>query len=511
MSINKLKQVFLNDKSKLIFLVIILSALSFNRALKFHLFTDDWYQIIGTLYYPEILKIYFQIHPVNFFEFKFFSPLFKFNPYPWQFLGYLLKVIDSLSMWALIIALTNSKRAALYGCLIFAVFVVGIESVMWPSAHSSPIIIPLINLGFYFWIKSEKSQVNKSYFYSLILFALSILAEPGRSFIVIFLVPIWEFLSVYQKLSIKRALISFLRIILLFLPLGLATLLAQKYFNTASHSSSLFQGLSSISLYKIIQFLENPLFGWTLLLQSFVFWATTIFLFTTTLLLVLFIWKKREGYKITIFLTLWVLLFYLPNFLTQTYGYTNAEWPMESRYYAISAVGVVGLLSYVFSLIKSKYVNWIVALFLMFNLYVTNNLLIKYSGTRSILIHNKIWDKIDKDVLQGEKVSIFMYSGTNFTQRTSLLDWLDTIPFAVRRGITKKEEFPIMTTDKNLIARLICEKGVLRHSPFGDLIQKEPIPLSHVHAWELKNGELENRSDQERDGIKRIAGCLQPK
>lgn len=80
-------------------------------------------------------------------------------------------------------------------------------------------------------------------------------------------------------------------------------------------------------------------------------------------------------------------------------------------------------------------------------------------------------------------------------------------------GIIKKEEFPIMTHDKNLIARFICEKNAPRHSPFGDLIQKEPIPLSHVHAWELKNeqGELENRSDQEREEIKRIASCLQSK
>lgn len=90
-----------------------------------------------------------------------------------------------------------------------------------------------------------------------------------------------------------------------------------------------------------------------------------------------------------------------------------------------------------------------------------------------------------------------------------MLDWKDTIPFAVKRGIIKKEEFPIMTSDKQLIARLICERDVSRHSPFGDIIQKEQIPLSHVHAWELKNGELENRSEQERDGIKKLAKCLQ--
>lgn len=192
-------------------------------------------------------------------------------------------------------------------------------------------------------------------------------------------------------------------------------------------------------------------------------------------------------------------------------SFARSGMGMESRYYAISAVGTVGLLAYLLSLIKSKYINWILVLFLVFNLYVTNNSLIIYSVTRSIQIHNKLWDKIDRDVPQGEKSSIFMYSGTNFTQRTSLLDWKETIPFAVRRRIIKKEEYPIMTSDKNLIAKLVCEKNVVKHTPVGDIIQKEPISLSHVHAWELKNGELEERSEQEKDGIKKLAKCLQEK
>lgn len=503
---NNLKRIFFNDKSKIICLIIVLSALSFNQAFQFHLFTDDWYQIIGTLYYPEILKIYLVLHPGNFFEFKFFAPIFKFNPYPWQFLGYFLKIIDSLSMWALIIALTNSKKAALYVCLIFAVFVVGIESVIWPSAHSSAIIIPLINLGFYFWIKSEKSKINKDFLYSLIFFALSILAEPGRAFIVALLIPIWELLSAYQKSSIRKAFSSLLRIIFFFLFIGIAGTLAQILFNTASQSGSLLPALMSIRFNNIILSLMPLLFGWTLLPKQFTFWLTIIFLLTNLLLLILFIWKKQNIYKVILFLSIWVLLFYLPN-IAQSFA--KSGMPMESRYYVLSAVGTVGLLAYGFSFIKSRYINWIIALFLIFNLYVTNNLLIKYSATRSVQMHNKLWDKIDRDVPQGEKISIFMFSGTNFTQRTSLLDWKETMPFAVKRGIIKKEEYPIMTNDKNLIAKLVCETNVSRHTPVGDFIQQEPIPLSHVHAWELKNGELENRSEQEREGIKKIAKCLQ--
>lgn len=504
---NYIKSKLSTSTAKLFFLTVLLSVLSFNHAFNFHLFTDDWYQILGFLYFPDILTIYLQIHPANFLEFKLFSPLFQFNPFPWQFLGFLLKVIGALSMWPLFIALTDSKKAALYSCLIYAVFVVGIESVIWPSAHSSPIIVPLINLGFYLWIQSGKAQSKSKYLYSLILFCLSILAEPGRAFIVGLLVPFWELLSLYQRFSFKNALVSIIRLFLFFVFIALSAVLVQVLFQTASHSGTLLPALLSIRLDNIITSLMNPLFGWTLLSRQVIYWAAVIFLVINIVLFILFLWKKQNIYKIIVFLSVWVLLFYLPS---MTQYFAKSGLPMESRYHVLSAVGVVGLIAYGFSFIKSKYINWLMLLFLIFNLYVTNNLLLKYSVSRSIQAHDKVWNKIEHDVPKGEIGSVFMYSGENYLHREYLLDYKDTMPFAVRRGITKKEEFPIMTNDKNLIARLVCEKNVSRHSLSGDLIQKEPIPLSHVHAWELKKGgELENRSEQERDGIKKLAKCLQ--
>jgi hypothetical protein len=201
----------------------------------------------------------------------------------------------------------------------------------------------------------------------------------------------------------------------------------------------------------------------------------------------------------------------MANYLSRA-GTELGSSVMESRYYAISAVGVVGLLAYGFSFIKSKYINWILFLFLLFNIYVTNHVLMQYSTFRSIQVMNRIWGKIDQDVPKGELGSVFMFSGENFSLRARILDWQDSIPFIVRRGIVVKEEYPFFTNDKNLIARLICEKNVVKRFPAVDVIQKEPIPLSHVHAWELKkNGELENRSEQERNGILKIAECLPDK
>lgn len=500
-----------NEKAKLISLVVILSAFSFNHAFNFHLYVDDWFQILGALYYPEIIHGagFLGIHPGSVLEITLFAPFFKFNPHPWQLMGYLIKIAQSLSMWPFMIALSKSKRAAFYACLIFAVFVVGIESIIWVSPQASAFNIVLINLGFYFWVKSEGFKSIKYFLFALILFALSILADPGRGFIILPLVLLWEFLSVYQKFSFRRLAFFSLRAVLLLPLIPITTFIFQNYFGVTSNFSQYIKNILLFNFVNLINVLQYPLFGWTLLPRNIVFWATAVSLFILPLLIILFLWKKGETYKIVLFLYIWIFLFYLPNFLTQYFARSGVA--TESRYYAISSVGVVGLLAYGFSFIQSKYINWILGVFLVFNLYVTNNVLKGYSSFRSIQVHNKIWGKIDQDVPKDEKMSVFMYSGENYLRRERFLDWQDTIPFALKRGIIRKEEFPIMTNDKNLIARLICEKNVPRHSPFGNLIQKEPIPLSHVHAWELKNegGELENRSEQERDGIKKIAACLQ--
>lgn len=501
-----------NNKAKLVLLVIILAALSFNHAFNFHLYLDDWYQILGALYYPEVINnaMWLGQHPGSVLEVKIFAPFFKFNPYPWAFIGYLIKIAESLSMWPFMIVLTKSKKAAFYACLIFAVFVIGIESIIWVSPQISSFNLVLINLGFYFWVKSEGFKSLKYFLLALVLFSLSILADPGRGFIILPLVVLWEFSSVYQSFSFKKVALLSLRAILLLPLIYITTFIFHKYFSVTNNFSQYAKNLSLLNFSNLVQILEYPLFGWTLLPKEIIFWATVASLFTIPLFTILFLWKKNEIYKIISFLYLWIFLFYLPNFLTQYFARSGTS--PESRYYAISAVGVVGLLAYGFSFIKSKYINWILILFLVFNMYVTNTVLLRYSTFRSIQKFNKIWDKIDQDVPKGEIGSVFIFSGENYLHREYLLDYQDTIPFALKRGIIKKEEFPIMTNDKNLIARLICEHNVPRHSPFGDLIQKEPIPLSHVHAWVFtKDRELENRSDQERDGIKRIASCLQSK
>lgn len=489
---------------KFVLLVFVLTALSFNHAFNFHLFFDDWIQIMGALYYPEVILRYAKVHPAIALEFKILSPFFQFNPYPWNFVGFLLKGIGALSMWPLMYALTDSKKVAFYSCLIFAVFVVGIESFVWASGSASAIIIPLISFGFYFWIKSARDKLDRNFFVGLFLFALSILAEPGRAFMVIVLASVWELLSLYQHSNLRKISISLSKTFLVFLLAPLAGFIISKFLGINPKPSAVIQQFLSILNYDPIDLLKNLLFGWTLLPEEYKELLTIIYFLVLISALFLFIFKKQNLYKNVIFLSLWISLFYIVNALANPL--TGGS--MESRYYALSAVGVIGFLAYGFSFIKTKYINELLALFLVFNLYVTNNILLHISTYRSVQIFDKVWNKIDQDVPQDEVGSVFMFTGA-FAQRAAILDWNDTIPFSAKRKILAREKQPLFTNDKKLIAQLVCNRSITVLTPLTNAVTKEPIPLSHVHAWELKNGELENRSEQERDGIKKLAKCLQ--
>lgn len=495
-------------------LIIVISFLSFYWAFSYNFLLDDWYQISGALYYPEMLFRYLDIHPISVLEFFSLAGFLKFNPWYWQFWGYLLRIFDSFALTFFVFAVTNSKKAAIYSAFIFVSFVGGIETSTWASAHSSAIVILPICLGFYFWISSEKQKSIKKYFLSVLFFFLSMLAEPGRAFMVVPLAIIWGLFNLYQHF--RSNLLSFiLRNSFLVAILILAKSIIQRFFDIRVDISSYLSGFSWQSFLGLFYSLGNFLSGW-ILIPGFperifprpeVLWFTAIFFLLIFIVLILFIFRKSDKYKILLFLSLWIPLFFLPNWFSQAHIKVGASVVIESRYFAISAIGFAGLFGYLLSNLKGKFGKKILISFIFVNILASAVILKQNWDFRSVDFQNKIWNQIDNDVPKDEKNSIFMFLGTSKV-RTEVLDWADTVPFAVRRGIINKEDYPIFTNDKKLIAELVCKKNVSRPSPFGAMIQPDTIPLSHVHAWDLSDGILTGRSEQEREGVKAIAECL---
>lgn len=327
---------------------------------------------------------------------------------------------------------------------------------------------------------------------------------------VIILASVWEGLSLYQQINLMKMRVSSLKIYLLFSLAPLINSILKEFVDLNVKPSFIILQLFTVFNENQIDLYKNLLFGWTLLSgkisQRFIELFTIAFFVAFFGCLILFLVKKRSLYKNIIFLSLWTLLFYVVN---STRNHLGGEF-MESRYYTLSTVGLVGLLAYGFSLIRSRYVNVLFALFLIFNLYVTNNILLQTATYRSVQNFNKVWDKIEQDVPKGEIGSIFMITGDEGSNRGRIIDGSGsyTIPFSAKRNIIAREDQPVLTNDEKLIAKLICNKGVVIINPLIGNIYKDQMSLSHLHAWEIKNGELENRSGQARESIEKIATCL---
>jgi len=86
-------------KNWLFYLLIIglLSFLSFYPAFNFSFIIDDWYQLWGVFYDRSIIEHYIKSQAPNVaYEFLILAPIFKFNPFYYQIVGYFLKIIDSV-------------------------------------------------------------------------------------------------------------------------------------------------------------------------------------------------------------------------------------------------------------------------------------------------------------------------------------------------------------------------------------------------------------------------------
>jgi hypothetical protein len=120
-----------------------------------------------------------------------------------------------------------------------------------------------------------------------------------------------------------------------------------------------------------------------------------------------------------------------------------------------------------------------------------------------------LWNKINADVPQGEKNSIFMYLGGD-SIRGYVLDWSGSMPFGIKRQMRNREDFPIPSVDHALILDLLCKNGVSRPSVGEWTTQKSRIPISRVHAWEVEQGKITNVSQRERETLMQEAkkiGC----
>ena len=500
-------------KNWLFYLLIIglLSFLSFYPAFNFSFIIDDWYQLWGVFYDHSIIEHYIKSQAPNVaYEFLILAPIFKFNPFYYQIVGYFLKIIDSVFTSLLIYTLTSSKKAAFYAGLIFAASAIGTETFTRISAQNSALLIPTIILGIIFWIQADR-HINFSYKYILaILFIiLSIIGYPGTGIIIIPVIFLYQVLNLIQLPSQRKWKRSLITIAGLGLPLAalrwyMEPMLADRSINLSKHI------LFSLShpFYVVTNFLTsigNLILGWFIHFdESYISLTSSNFLTQIAgyILIVLifltgfnFFHKKSEFTKIVLFFLFWIILFFFPSFFTQThYVEGGIISSVSNRYLAISSIGFISLIAYLISYIKPKYQLITLLLIIGLNIWTSEHGLITSSIYRSQTQQDYLYNLIDQDLPKGdEKTDLLLFLGSDWLKIIEL-DWNGFYPLAVKRNIKKTDDFPTIISSIEQAKNMLCSTN-------------PKFKLTRFYSWEFRNNLLYNVTDKVRQIIRTDKEC----
>lgn len=508
-------------KSYLLFvvLVVILSLVSFYPAFNFAFIVDDWSQLWGVFYDRSIIDYYILTqHANSAYEFLALAPFFKFNPFYYQVVGYLLKILTSFIVSLLTLAITQSRKAAFLAGIIFASSIIGIEAFTRISAHNAPLLIISVALGLHFWITAEREKSIYRYLLSILFIILTLLQDPGSGIMILPAIFIWSFLTLLLNLNKNSLRKLFLTTLLL-----ISVLISLKWYldpRVANRHQPMVEHLSFVlthPIFTLTNFLTsigNLTIGWFVPLSENLGLGTAnifstsfgyLFFFNTIWITFRFLKGRTNIFKILTFLSIWVFLFYLPSWFTQGhYVKLGTISAVSNRYLLIPSIGFIIIISYL--LVSLKKYTWIVLGFIiMFNLISSFRILTAESEYRSVEIQTKIYDKIDQDLPKGdEKNKLIIFLG-NDPIKIFAIEWNGFYPLAVRRNITEKNDFPTIANNLEYVKKLVCKQ------------QDKAVPdflLSNLYAWTTlyqnkltSDPPIINVSDQIRSFIKSDSGC----
>lgn len=493
-----------------LFLIGLLSFLSFYPAFHFSFVIDDWYQLWGVFYDHSIIEHYIYSQAPNVaYEFLILAPIFKFNPFYYQIIGFLLKIIGSVFTSILIFYLTSSKKIAFSAGLIFAASAIGTETFTRISAQNSALLIPTLSLGIIFWIQADRhSKFSYKYILAILFIALSIMGYPGTGIMVIPIIFIYILINFIQT-PVKPIRKVFIPVIVLLMILVTSrmyvkSILADRSINLSDHISFVLQHPFSTTT-NFLTSIGNLMLGWfipfdesyiSLTSANFLTQIAGYILVFSTILIGLKYWqKKSERLKVCLFFLLWVFLFYFPSWFTQAhYVKGGVISSVSNRYLAISSIGFIGLISYLINCIKPKYQSIFLLLVICFNIWSSERGLIASSIYRSQTQQDYLYNLIDQDLPKGnEKTELLLLLGNDWL-KVMELDWNGFYPLAVKRNIQKTDDFPTIISSVEQAKNMLCSAN-------------PKFKLARFYAWEFQNNLLYNVTDKARQIIHTDKEC----
>lgn len=505
-------------------LILALTAYSaYGKVLSFDFWKDDWIHIWNSLYSWENLFHNF-MHPATNIQFFVFSHLFGLQPVWWQLMGVGLRWLAAGGVAIMMLALTRQPFPAALAGIFYASGAAGIDAVSWPSAQVGNLSVLLLTSATSFWINFlEFPQSNRLNKFLFLLFA-GVIVDPWRALPVFVL--LWWLISIYAQSGLRKKIDDIMKVIYLALAASLPVLFVWtretilevgvvRYLMQNWHSPMLIAKKAYV-LGNYLNSLWNMWVGW--LIPVWEEAGTALYsresgrlaAGVVVAILLMCVWYRRNKGRslgLVCFWGLWMLLFYVPNWLFET----RLTMGVTHRYLVIPSVGFYALLAWLFSQIRWRQIALVLAwIFVFSNLLQAQRLLEVASGYREKSVVASMQNTINETTDRNERLKLFMYLGDD-PVKTYVLSHAYSVPYALSRRIKSLANFPLVLDDPQKILPYICRDQTSRVLAGINFPVAKRVPLSQVYAWEAKNAgvaiDVSVRERQKLAGYARERGC----
>lgn len=490
--------------------IVVLTLITYHSVLGFTFWKDDWFLLWTARFHPNTFGIYW-IHPATVVEFFVLQKIFGLYPLYWQIFGVALRVCSAISVMIMVSKLTKVRVIGFMSGILFATTPIGSESTGWASGRAAMYVVLFLCFGIYFLLEFLDKKDLKNVYTATILLLLGIVSDPLRALPLILIIAMIVLLQTHMKIDrTKIFVLSVLSICgILFFGFFFRSYIAHtKIINFIStHISNparmmkgvhvvgnFFNSLGNLLLsgftnqnHEVAE-LGHGNYNRLFARLGFGMVIVLLYIFARSI-------KQRKKYRFELLFLLWILLFYLPNWLFEPRLIVTDV----HRYLVLSSVGYVGLIGCLVHKIRSPYIQLaLLSSLVVSNITATHNRLAYVAPFRNTQVVEAVWATITNSISDNSRRNIFMFTGEE-PFKTNVIHIFSQFAYALHKDIGDENLVPFIVQDNANAFLLLCKNrtGVSRNADMRMRISA--LDVSPIYAWNIKNnGTVQDISQQER-------------
>lgn len=503
-----------------LFLVFIISLITFLPTFNLGLFGDDWLAFWRYLQYlgPKSpgewnhLSYFLTSYGPQDIIMGLLQKVYGFSSLNYQLTSYILRLLASFSLYPVAWYLTRNKLAAFFAVTFFSITAIGLETTAWVFNMPSYIAISFLNLFFYFYLKNHSEQKINLLILAGLLFTLAFLMAPIRMHGLLPFIVVMELFWLFQKPSSIQVK-QFLFRIGLFFSISLIiflTLSKSPVAPTLGVSNEIITTLLKLINEGTINFLLNPLktIGSIFIPLSSNYNQQLFIGSAAVLVWILLIIKSRKDQKTQTAL-FFSFTWLISSFLISWLRFPELILNSTHRYLIVSAVGIALFLASIANVSKSqasmRIIYSVVTTLILLNIISTRAYLKEQEQTHSIAVSNKIWASMPyiEEMGKSSKPLVFYFEddGSNAIILRDVVTFGFPPHMALLYGITEENRTPIpMSNWRQVESAVIDGKSFAAYSH-----PLEPISPDRVYAFHLQGDDnLIDITDKVRGKLKEL-------